>query len=446
MCCLLSRHGHLEGNREGSRALYAMSESRTKPSSHAASAAPKMVTAHQIHAAYPAVRRHVRHTPLYTSATVADRADIPPDRLFLKMESLQRTGSFKIRGATCRMLTLTDEEKQRGVITASAGNHAQGVALAARDANVRATVYMPRTASIAKIQATEGYGAEVVLEGANFDEAVAAAKARSEETGALFVSAYDDDAIITGQGTLGVELLEDLPDVDTVIIPIGGGGLFSGVATAIRDARPGCRIIGVQARGADAAARSFHAGHLLPREDACETIADGIAIKSPSPRTFAYIQKYADDVVTVRDERIAEAILLLLTRVKVVVEPSGAVALAALLEHADLAQGKTAILICGGNIDIKLLADLIERGMIRSQRYFHFFTSCPDKPGGLARLLDIIADAGGNVMEVTHNRISPDIPYGRTGVEMLVEVRDENHITVLAERLRDRDYPVRRLD
>lgn len=298
------------------------------------------------------------------------------------MESLQRTGSFKVRGATHKVATLTDAEKTRGVLTASAGNHAQGLALAAREAGVACTVFMPETASIAKIQATQGYGATVVLAGTDFDAAVAAAKARAEETGAVWVSAYDDDGIITGQGSLGVELLEDLPDVDTVLAPVGGGGLFAGVAVAIKAARPACRIVGVQAAGADAAVRSWQAGRLLPRDAPVETIADGIAIKSPSERTFAYIQKYADDMVSVSDNAIVEAILLLLTRVKVVVEPSGAASLAALLEHPHLAHGKTVALLCGGNLDTRRLADLIERGMIRGERYYHFFTSCSDRPGG----------------------------------------------------------------
>jgi threonine dehydratase len=407
---------------------------------------PTMVSAEKIREAFPAIQPRVRHTPLFTSASLATQIGLPPTDLFLKMENLQRTGSFKIRGATQRMRTLTDDERRRGVITASAGNHAQGVALAAREAGVPATVYMPRTASIAKIQATEGYGGIVVLEGANFDEAVSAAKERAASTGEVFISAYDDDAVITGQGSLGIELLEDLPDVDALLIPIGGGGLFAGVSTAIKAARPQCRIIGVQAIGADTAARSFYAGRLLPRETPCDTIADGIAIKSPSPRTFAYIQKYADDVVTVSDEHIAEAIMLLLTRGKVVVEPSGAASYAALLEHPGLTQGKTVALLCGGNIDVKLLADLIERGMIRAQRYFHFFTACPDKPGGLAKLLDVVAQAGGNVMEVTHNRISPEVPYGWTGVEMLVEVRDAAHIADIETSLRTHSYPIRRLD
>ena len=404
-----------------------------------------MVTAQAIREAYEThLRPFVRHTPLFTSASIARKAAC--DDLYLKMENLQRTGSFKIRGATCRIAQMTESERAHGVITASAGNHAQGVALAARNFGVGATVYMPQTGSIAKIQATENYGATVVLEGANFDEAVAAAKAKSAETGAIFISAYDDDAIITGQGSLGVELLEDLPDVDTLLIPIGGGGLFSGVATVVKAARPSCRIIGVQAEGADGAAQSFRAGHLLPRKAPIATIADGIAIKSPSPRTFAYIQRYADDVVTVTDESMAQAILLLMTRAKVVVEPSGAAGLAALIEHPGLSVGKTAVILCGGNIDVKLLADLIERGMIRSHRYFHFFTAVSDKPGGLAKLLEAVASQGGNVMEVTHNRISSGVAYGMTGVEMLIEVRNEAHIAAMEASLTEFGYPVRRLE
>jgi threonine dehydratase, medium form len=413
------------------------------------SAAPALVTAEAMRRAYAGVlRERIRRTPLYTSASIAERCGCPARgaTLHLKMENLQRTGSFKIRGATHKISTLTPDERQRGVLTASAGNHAQGVALAARDAGVPATVFMPRVASIAKIQATENYGATVILEGGNFDEAVAAAKARAAETGEVFVSAYDDDGIITGQGSLGLELLEDLPEIDTVLIPIGGGGLFAGVATAIKDARPSCRVIGVQAAGADNAVRSFHAGELLSRDAPVDTIADGIAIKSPSPRTFAYIQRYADDMVSVTDERIAEAILLLITRAKVIVEPSGAASLAALLQHPHLAQGNTVAVLCGGNIDVRFLSDLIERGMIRAGRYFHFFTACPDKPGGLARLLDTVAQAGGNVIEVTHNRISPSVTYGKTGVEMLLEVRDDGHIAEIERSLRARGYPITRLD
>jgi threonine dehydratase len=399
-----------------------------------------MVTVDHIREAYAnRVKPGVRRTPLYTSDSVSARCGCP--QLQLKMENLQSTGSFKIRGATNRIGLLTPEERERGVITASAGNHAQGVALAARFAQVPATVYMPEAASLAKVQATTGYGAEVVLEGASFDEAVAAARARAERTGQVFISAYDDDGIIAGQGSVGLELLEDMPDLDTVVVPIGGGGLFSGIAIAIKALRPSCRVIGVQAAGADGAAVSFRAGRLLPREAPCETIADGIAIKGPSERTFHYIQTLADDVVTVDDGVIAEAILLLLTRMKVLVEPSGAAGLAALMAHPDLSVGKTAAVLCGGNIDIKLLSGLIERGMVRVGRYLHLFTTCPDRPGGLATLLNVVAEAGGNVMEVTHNRLNPKVPYGRTGVELLVEVRNADHGAQLEYILSERGYP-----
>lgn len=406
------------------------------------------VTADTIRDAYPYISARVSRTPIFKSGSIAARIspDLSMDNLLLKMENLQRTGAFKLRGATWKIATLTDDERSRGVIGASAGNHAQGLALAAREAGVAATIFMSKLASVAKIQATESYGARVVLVGENFDEAVAAAQEEAKTTGAVWVSAYDDDAIITGQGSLGIEMLEDIPDLGTVIIPIGGGGLFSGVATAIKAARPACRVIGVQAAGSDTAARSFQAGHLVKREKPVETIADGIAVKSPSPRTWGYIAKYADDVVTVTDERIAEAVLLLVTRAKAVVEPSGAASLAALMEYPHLAQGKTAALLCGGNIDVGLLADIIERSMIRSSRYFHFFSACPDKPGSLARLLDVVAQAGGNVIQVTHDRLSPDIPFGRTGVELLVEMRDEAHITALEKAVLTAGYPVRRMD
>lgn len=384
----------------------------------------------------------VRRTPMYTSASVSEAAGVAD--LHLKMENLQRTGSFKIRGATARIAAMDAGERARGVIAASAGNHAQGVALAARDAGVGAVVVMPRTASNAKVQATIGYGAQVVLAGGNFDEAVAVARERSAATGAVFVSAYDDDHVIAGQGSLGIELLEDLPDVDTVLVPIGGGGLFAGVSTAVKAARPSCRVIGVQAAGADAAARSFRAGRLLEPSLPPDTIADGIAIKAPSIRTFSYIRANADDVVTVSDASIAEAILLLLTRMKVLVEPSGAASLAALIEHPGIAVGRTACLLCGGNLDVKLLSDIIERGMVRSGRYLHFRTDVADRPGGLAGLLDAVADAGGNVMEVEHNRLDPEIAYGRTGVEVLVETRGSAHAAEIERKLAGSGYHVRR--
>ena len=400
-----------------------------------------MIGLSDIQAAVAVVRGAVHHTPVLTSDGINKRIAGHPDVL-LKAENFQRTGSFKIRGATYRLSLLTPEEKSRGVAAASAGNHAQGVALAARTLGVRATIFMPEFASIAKIKATEGYGAEVVLSGKNFDEAVAACQAFVGETGAVYISAYDDDGIITGQGTLGLELLEDILDVETVIIPIGGGGLFSGVATAVKEAKPGVRLIGVQSEGADSAARSFYSGELVPRVEPVRTICDGIAIKAPSPRTFAYIQKYADDVVTVPDTSVSNAILLLLERAKLVVEPSGAAGLAALLAGRTEAYGRTAVILCGGNIDALALADLTQREMLHQGRYLHLLTACDDRPGGLVRLLDVIAASGGSIVTVNHDRLSPRVALAMTAVELLIEVRDRDHGTRIAEALSAAGYPV----
>ncbi len=404
-----------------------------------------MVTLEGIRAAYVEVRKAVHHTPVLTCRSVAERIGIAPEELLLKMENTQRTGSFKIRGAYHRLSNLSAAEKGAGVVAASAGNHAQGVALAARLTGIAAMVFMPEFASIAKIQATRRYGAEVVLGGRNFDEAVTAGKARALETGATFVSAYDDDGIITGQGTCGLEIVEDVPDVENVLICVGGGGLFSGVATVIRALRPNARIIGVQAAGAPSAVESWKAGRLLPRGEV-QTIADGVAIKAPSERTFGYIQKYADDMVTVEDSDIAHAMLLLLERNKTVVEPAGAVGVAALLAGKVQLKGRTVVTVSGGNVDAKFLADLIEREMIRANRYLHFFTAVSDKPGGLAGLLELLAELRGNIISITHNRISPSVPLGRTGVEVLLEVRDSDHIALVREGLKQRNYRFEVLD
>lgn len=404
-----------------------------------------MISVEDIEAARPAVRRVVHHTPVFHSQSLSGRCGLDPSQLHLKMENLQRTGSFKIRGAYHRLSTFTETEKAAGVVAASAGNHAQGIALAARLLGIPATVFMPEFASIAKIQATRRYGAEVKLQGSNFDEAVAAAKAYTEERGSVFVSAFDDDGIITGQGSLGLEILEDVPDVANVLICVGGGGLFSGVATAIKAKKPGVRIIGVQAAGAPNAVNSWRAGKLLPHQQV-HTIADGIAIKSPSERTFQYIQKYADDMVTVEDQEIARAMLLMLERAKTVVEPAGAAAIAALLSGKVPCDGPTVVTISGGNVDAHFLASVIEREMIHAERYMHFFSAVPDRPGGLVMFLECIAELKGNVISVVHNRISPTIPLGYTGVEMLLEVRDADHIALLKSGLNARGYRVEMLD
>jgi threonine dehydratase len=404
-----------------------------------------MITLEQIQAAYPLIKEKAHRTPMFQCRSVTAKCGLAQGTLHLKMENFQRTGSFKIRGALHRISLLSDAERAQGVVAASAGNHAQGVALAAQLGGVKSTIFMPEFASIAKIQATRRYGAEVILEGKNFDEAVAAGKARAVQTGATFISAYDDDGIITGQGSVGLEIMEDIPDADTVLICVGGGGLFSGVATAIKILRPQTRIIGVQAKGAPCAVESWRVGHLVPRGEV-NTIADGVAIKSPSERTFRYIQEYADDMVTVDDQSIATAMLAMMERSKVVVEPAGAVALAALMTGKVEAKGQTVVTISGGNVDVKFLADLIEREMIRADRYMHFFTAVRDKPGGLAGLLDRIAELKGNIITVVHNRIRPSVPLGYTGVEVLLEVRDAEHIERIREGLQTQSYRVEMLD
>ena len=409
-----------------------------------------MVSLSDIEAAQKAGRGFVRHTSVMTSPTITamcESDDFAVDgKVYLKAENLQKTGSFKIRGAYWRLSQMSDSERARGIVCASAGNHAQGVALAAKQLGIRATVFMPETASIAKIRATRGYGADVHLEGRNFDEAVIAAKSFEKRKQSVFVSAYDDDGIITGQGTLGLELIADIPDVDSVIIPVGGGGLFAGVSCAVKAKKPNVKIIGVQAEGADTAVRSFRVHHLVRRTMPVSTICDGIAIKSPSERTFEYINRFADEMVTVSDSAVASALLLLVERMKLVVEPSGAAGLAALLAHRTRLHGKTAVLLCGGNIDLKLLADLIEREMLKAERYVHIFTAVLDKPGGLAKLLDTIAAQRGNILTVNHNRISPTVALGSTGVELLFEVRDQDHRRHLLDALRAQGYPITMLD
>ena len=398
------------------------------------------ITLAQIEAALPGVQSVAHHTPVTSSDSVSRRVG-PGADIVLKCENQQRTGSFKIRGAHHRLSLLSPNECLRGVAAASAGNHAQGVALAARLRGIPATIFMAETASIAKIKATEGYGAKVVFAGTSLHEATEACLAFVAETNAVFISPFDDDGIITGQGTLGLELLQDVPDVDTVLIPVGGGGLFAGVALALKETNPKIRVVGVQSEGCDAAVQSFHAGHLVPSSVPIRTICDGIAVKTPSSRTFEYLEKYADDIVTVPDTAVSAAILLLLERAKLVVEPSGAAGLAALLAHRTEAIGKTAVILCGGNIDALALADLTQREMLRADRYLHLMSSCDDRPGGLVRLLSVIAEQRGSVITVNHNRLSPNLAFGVTRVELLVEVRDRAHQGRIIAALQARDYP-----
>lgn len=360
--------------------------------------------------------------------------------VYLKLENLQKTGSFKIRGAFNKMCRLGEEEKARGVVTASAGNHAQGVAYAAARAGIEATVVMPESAPMAKVEATRGYGARVVLAGRGYDEAHEEALRLCEETGATYIHGFDDADIVAGQATLGLEILEQLPDVEVIVVPVGGGGLASGVAFIVKSLRPEVKVFGVQASGAASTYRSFQAGTRveLPR---VETFADGIAVRRPGRLTFDLMRRYLDGVVAVDDEEIARAVLLLLERSKIVVEGAGAVGLAALLEgRLAFSERRVAVVLSGGNIDMNVISNIIERGLVRSGRRVRLRTFIPDRPGSLQALLEVVAGARANIIGVFHERSGPRVPIGQAEVELVLETRGPEHVLALEDALKNKGY------
>lgn len=371
---------------------------------------------------------------------------------WLKCENLQRAGSFKVRGAYLRICRLSDEERARGVVAASAGNHAQGVALAARWCGTAATVYMPVGTPLPKVAATRGYGANVELVGQTVDDALAAAQEHAERTGAAFIHPFDHPDVIAGQGTVGLEILEQCPDVATIVTAVGGGGLISGLAVAVKALRPQVRVVGVQAAGAAAFPRSLRAGHpvRLPTPQPAAgadppplaTIADGIAVGRPGDLTFAHVSKLVDEIVTVSDEDISRALLLLLERVKLVVEPAGAVAVAALLAGAVAVETPVVAVLSGGNIDPLLMLRVIEHGLAAAGRYLHFTVRCLDRPGRLAALLAQIAEYGANVVDVAHQRYRPELGIGEVEVALSVETRGAAHSDTLLAGLRAAGYQV----
>jgi threonine dehydratase len=386
-----------------------------------------------IDAARTRIASLARITPVYSSETLGR---LSRRRVFLKAENLQRTGSFKIRGAYNKLQTLEDGERAAGVVTASSGNHGQAVALAAREAGVHATVFMPEDAPMAKVDAARNYGAEVVLVGQGYDEAHQAALERVQG-GATLVHAFEDPDVIAGQGTLGLELAEQLPeDVEVVVVPVGGGGLASGIAIALKERRPDVRIIGVQA-----AKCAPYAGV----EPAGLTIADGIAVKTPGELTRSILADRIDSWVTVEDDEIAEAIVLLIERVKLVVEGAGAVSVAALLAGKIDGQGAACALLSGGNIDASLLVEVARHGLTRSGRFLVLRTRLEDRPGALARLLALLAEQHVNVHAVEHHREGMDLPVTGTEVELTVATRDEEHCRQLLQFLADSGYEAERL-
>jgi len=381
-----------------------------------------------------------RHTPLKPSHSFSELvgADV-----HLKLENYQRTGAFKIRGATNRIETLTAEQQAAGVVTASAGNHAQGVALAASRLGVEATIVMPEQADVSKVEATERYGAEVVLHGTDYNEAAARAHELEADEGLTYVHAFDDDVVMAGQGTLGVEVVEDLPAVDTVLVPIGGGGLVSGVATAVKGASPETRVIGVEAEGANSAARSLAAGHVVELAGV-DTIADGLAARRVGDRTFEVIRERVDDVVTVSDSEIAVAVMLALERAKTLVEGAGAVPIAALLSEAvDVDPDEVVVpVLSGGNIDMNMLTTVLMRGLVETGRYLKIRTVLPDRPGALVELSTVIAEHQANIYAFQHDRTSRDVGLNDAEVEVDIETRAPEHVKALLADLRDHGYDV----
>ena len=365
---------------------------------------------------------------------------VPDCRFYLKADCLQKTGAFKLRGAYYKLSTLTDEEKARGVIACSAGNHAQGVAFAARDMGIPATICIPAGAPLSKIEATRSYGANVVLVPGVYDDAHAEAVRLRDEQGLTFIHPFDDERVMAGQGTIGLEIAEQLPDADAVLVPIGGGGLIAGVASALRQLKPSCRIIGVQDAGAASMADSLRAGHILTLPEV-HTVADGIQVKTPGEKTFAICREAVDEVVTVGEAEIASAILTVLERQKLMVEGAGAVGVAAAMYGELDLRGKTVCaLLSGGNLDVTMLERIITRGLAREGRTVGFSTVLPDRPRALAGLLGIVSELGANVLEVSHERSSLKADLGSTVVHLLVETRNRAHVDELFDALHREGY------
>ncbi|WP_053386860.1 threonine ammonia-lyase [Leucobacter japonicus] len=389
------------------------------------------------------VHQVTQHTPLETSRYLAEILGVP---VYMKCENLQRTGAYKLRGAYNRLTQLTADERARGVVAASAGNHAQGVAFAARELGIKATIFTPLGVALPKLQATRGYGAEVVLEGATFHETNAAAQRFVAETGATFIPPFDHDAVIQGQGTVALEILDEAPDVETIVVPVGGGGLISGVAVAAklraqRDGRP-MRIIGVQSENASPFVASLDAGEPVTITTK-PTIADGIAVARPGDRNFELVREFVDEMVTVSDDDIARAIVMLLERAKLVVEPAGAAGVAAMLAGKANVSGPTAVILSGGNIDPLLLQRVIGHGLAASARYMKLRILLPDVPGQLVRTASIVAENNANVVEVIHTRHATELPISEVELELHIETRGHDHGEVVAEALRDAGYTVR---
>ena len=396
------------------------------------------VAAEDVRAARELITGVVTRTPVRENRALSDLAGGP---VWLTCENLQRTGSFKIRGAYTRLHRLPPERRAAGVVAASAGNHAQGVALAAQMLGIEATVFMPEGAAIPKVGATRGYGARVHLVGETIDGSIAAALEHAGRTGAEFVHPFDHPDIIAGQGTVGLEILEDVPDAATVLVCTGGGGLLGGIAAAVKEQRPDVRVVGVQAEGAAAWPASIAAGGPVAL-GTMRTIADGIAVGRPGELTFPQVTALVDDIVTVGEDALSRALLLCLERGKMLVEPAGAAAVAALMEHPGRFATPAVAVLSGGNIDPLVLLHLIQHGMAAAARYLQLQVRIGDRPGALAEMLALVGVRGANVVDVAHSRITGALPLGDVEVALVLETRGPEHCVELVEALRSAGHAV----
>ena len=375
------------------------------------------------------------HSPIFSKES--------GNEVFIKPENLQKTGSFKIRGAYNKITNLSDEEKKKGVIASSAGNHAQGVAYGAKESGIKAVIVMPKSTPLIKVESTKQYGAEVILHGDVYDDAFKKAKELEEKEGYIFVRPFDDEDVIYGQGTIALEILEELPETDIILVPIGGGGLISGIACAAKILKPEIKIIGVEPDGAASAYEAIKEDKVIELKEA-NTIADGTAVKKIGNITFEYIKKYVDEIITVSDYELMEAFLLLVEKHKIIAENSGILSLAALKKLKEKNK-KVVSVVSGGNIDVLMISSMINKGLIRRDRIFNFTVSIPDKPGELAKVVDLIAEQGANVVKLEHNQFKNLSRFKDIELQITVETNGSEHVQNLTQAFEEKGYEIVRI-